>query len=545
MRMLTVVVFALAAVLALPIQAPPAGASSGGRAQDEIVWDGDVFLNETVSILSNQTLVVRPGTTVHIRGIVASCTEGNLPILEINGSLRAEGTPGRPISFVSGEDLPGCAGREAMVIYTRDQNITSVLSNVRFSGGNLLLDGISASIRDCQFNWTFIDIGGDRSAIENCSFVDSPVYFHTASRTVISNCSFGRTEQDEIGIHATSGISIVGSRISGCVFGVEATVGTSAQMRQDVITGCMEGVHSMGNLDISGCSFSCNTVGLNSTAGLDEIRGNVIAGNDVGLVTGGDPMSFMCNTFASGGGPNRLADIQQKILVQGDIVDGNGLALRGSASIFDSAGNRLFDGEPSYVILTRYEMFPNGTQRTYAPFTANASVLGDFAAAVFDGFSRANFTLRLEHLLPQLTVSVTGGPAGDARPGQEVYINATVRNIGNVAAGRFEVEFFVDGRSALSRPVWGLAPGGGTNITFRWIASEGQHRFRVTADARAAQGAGNATGEVRETDEGDNSVSILADIREPPGLPSITFGLMMLIVIVAAAAALAIGRKRG
>jgi hypothetical protein len=304
--------FLLAIALISSSLVMPASAARDETAREQIIWDGDIFLNDTFSILSNQTLVVRPGSTVHIRGVAASCTEGNMPILEINGSIRAEGTPERPISFVAGEDMPDCVGREAMVIYTRDPDIASVLSNVRFTGGNLLLSRISASLTGCSFNFTYLDIGEDRSVMENCTFIDSPVYFHTASRTVMQNCTFRRTAQDDVGIHLFTGVRVLQSDISGCIFGLEATSGTTAQIKDCIVSGCIEGVHSMGNLSISNNTFRDNVVAVNSTAGYDMVRGNMIFGNDVGVVTFGDPASFLCNTFVASGNHNGKADIQQK-----------------------------------------------------------------------------------------------------------------------------------------------------------------------------------------------------------------------------------------
>ena len=542
MKRIGALALVLAVALSVPFQLPPAAGEGNGPARDEIIWEGDVYLNDTVSILSNQTLVVMPGSTVHIRGVAASCTEGNLPVLEINGSLRAEGTRERPITFVSGEDLDNCSGREAMVIYTRDRGLTSVLSNVRFFGGNLLLSGISASIRDCRFNWTFVDMGDDRSVLENCTFLDSPIYFHTPSTTVIGNCTLTRSGQDEIGIHVESGITVQGCRISGCVFGIEATIGKTADISHNVVTGCMEGVHSMGNLSIRGNSFFGNGVGVNSTVGFDAVVDNIIAGNDVGLVTFGDPQAFLCNTYRTNGTLNKVADIQQKLLVQGDIVDGNGLALRGLASIIDSAGRMVFEGDPAYVILTRYELLPNGSQRTYAPFRAVAYAFHDYYSADFDGSYRANFTLRLESLLPQLAVGNITGPKPGTLPGDEVFLNATVRNIGDVAAGRFAVRLSIDGKTYLDRPVWGLAPGTAVNISFRWTAARGVHGIVITADPQES-GPSNFTGEVRETVEWDNNASLRLDIREKPGIvqPS---ALLMLLIPGTAAAALAISRSR-
>jgi hypothetical protein len=523
----------------------PAMDVEGGPVTDEIVWEGDIFLNDTVVIMSNQSLVVRPGATVHIKGVAASCTEGNLPLLEINGSLRAEGTPERPITFASGEDMPDCAGREAMVIYTRDPDTTSVLSNVRFNGGNLLISGISASMRDCSFNWTFLDIGDDRSILENCTFNDSPVYFHTASRTVMQNCSITRSEPDEIGVHLSTGVSVLRSRISGCIFGLEATIGTVAEVRDNLITGCIEGVHSMGNLSCANNTFADNSAGVNSTAGYDIVRGNIISGNDVGVVTFGDPAAFLCNTYQFQGGRNLIADIQQKLLVQGDVVDGNGLALRASAAVDDSSGKRLFEGDPSYIILTRYERLTDGSERTFAPFTARSEMAGDSNTTVFDGLYRADFTLRLGNLLPQLAVIGFAGTKAWTRPGDEVLFNATVSNTGNVAAGHFLVQFAVDGKLALSRPVWGLGPGGEMNLTFRWTAREGEHRFTVTADTGVTLHAPNVTGEVRETDESDNELSMRAHIEAAPSLPPVSTGLMLLLLIGAGGAAMLAGRKTG
>jgi hypothetical protein len=512
----------------------PVSAAGNTIIREEIVWEGEVFINDTVMIMSNQTLVVRPGATVHIKGVPASCTESNKPLLDINGSIRAEGTADRPISIISGEDMPGCSGREAMVVYTRDQAITSVLTYVRFAGGNLMMSGIAAFFQNCSFEGTFIDIGDDRSIMENCTLNNSPVYFHTAARTVIRDNTIRRGEQDEVGIHLSGGVSVLRNNISGCFFGIEAALGTQARISENVITGCIEGVHSLGNLTITNNTFTGNDVGVNSTAGYDNVKGNIIAQNDVGVVTFGDPSAFLGNAFSPNGTRNRLADIQQKILAQGDVVDGNGLGLRASVTINDTSGNLLFEGNPSYVILTRYERLPDGAEKHHSPFTARSEQAGDSNSTVFDGLYTAGFTIKLGRLLPELSVTKLTGPGTGLEPGDDAVINVTVRNGGKAAAGHFEVAFSVDGRPALSKPVWGLAPGEERTLTFSWTAQEGTHRFSAAADA---------DDRVHETIESDNGLAIRASVERAPHLPAVSAGIMLVLLMILGGAAIRVSKR--
>lgn len=520
------------AIALLPLSGAP-GRSYSTEQPADIVWNGDVFLNDTLVIAAGQALTIMPGTTVHIRGVPASCTEGDMPMLAVNGSLRAEGTPSQPIRFISGDDEDGCSGREAIVIYTFDPARASVISNALFINGTLMISGATATVRNSTFTNSYIELWKDRSLVENCSLTNTPIYVYHESSTVIRNNTLRRDLQDDIGIHPSDGVSIWGNRISGCFFGIEAPVWITADVRNNTITGCSEGIHSFGNMTVEDNIITGNDVGVNSTGGADIVRGNIITDNDVGVVTFGDPQAFRNNSFNGSGPGNRLADIQQKLLAQVKVIDGNGLELAVPVRITDRTGNELFRGDGGLFVLTRYERAPDGTEKVDGPFTATASMAGVTNHTVFDDLYQAGVYVRLE-LWPELAVTGFSGPGSGPRPGDRVTINVTMVNSGKVAAGGFELAIFVDEQRTFRRQVRTLAAGEQRSYEFCWTVEEGAHRFVASLDAG---------GQVRELNEGNNEMALRMDARPAPALPFLSIGILLLPIVVIGVAAVLFSKK--
>lgn len=509
------------------------GRSESPAQPADIVWEGDVFLNETLVVAAGQTLTILPGTTVHIKGVPASCTEGNMPMLAVNGSLSAAGTVSQPIRFISGDDESGCSGREAMVIYTVDRARASVIANAQFVNGTLMISGAAATIRNSTFTNSYIELWKDRSLVENCSLTNTPIYVYHESSTVIQNNTIRRDLPDEIGIYPSDGVSIAGNRISGCLYGIQASTWITADVRNNTITGCTEGIHSFGNMTVEDNIITGNDIGVNSTGGTDHVRGNLITGNGVGVVTFGDPRAVQNNTFIGNGSWNRLADLQQKLLAQVKVVDGNGLELAVLVRITDRSGNELFHGDGGLFILTKYERAPDGTEYVGGPFTASASMAGVANSTVFDDVFQASVYVRLE-LLPELALTGFLGPRPGLRPDDIATLRVTMVNSGNVAAGGFELAIFVDGQRTFRRQVGTLAAGEQRTYEFCWTAREGRHRFVASLDAG---------GQVREQTEGNNELALGAVVAPAPRLPPFSTGIMLLLLIGAGGAAMLVSKK--
>jgi len=521
------VVFALAALLALSL----AQTLDNARPEEPVppalvVWQGEMEVNGSVIFTANQTLVIMPGTIVRIRTVEPSCTEGSAPVITVLGDLVADGNDTARIRFVSvtADGAVCTAGREALLIYSGQSARNQSLTSADFTGGTLLCYQTALSVQNCTFNHTQVRFSGDNSTVEGCTFLDSPLSVFPRSATIISNNTFTRTAQDESGIYLYDSAAVLNNTISNCVSGIEAYIWISGTVAGNTITGCLEAVNSTGALDIGQNRLTGNGIGVRSWSGLDRLDGNLIAGNDIGIASLGRLAGTGNNTFRTPGGTaNRLADVQELVLVSGQVVDGNGQTLFAAVTIRDSTGRTLFTGDPKFLALTAWEKLPDGTERRYSPFNASTTVLGASNSTVLDGNFSIGFTVRLD-LYPDLIVQSFRGPLSGAAAGDRVPLTMTVRNTGNVPAHDFQVAASVDGEPAYLVHVNSLKPGEGRNLTFEWTASAGTHSFKAMADSTAA---------VSELSEKDNSRSIRAEIRAPVSARAVPLTLPLVLLIVA------------
>ncbi len=522
-----------AAFLAVPFPAPQAAGTADATAPPElIVWQGTIEVNESIVFNADQTLVISPGTTVLIRTVAPSCTEGTAPVMTVAGDLVADGNDTARIRFVSvTADGEICtAGREAVLVYAGPNPRNQSISNSDFIGGTLACYQAAIPLLDCTFKNTQARFSGDRSVVERCTFLDSPLTVFPGSSTVIANCTFGRTEKDDSGIYLFDRATVRGNTITGCVSGVEASIWVEGTVTGNSITGCLEAINSTGALDIVGNSITGNGVGIRSWAGLDRLDGNLIAENDLGIASLGRLAVMVGNTFRSpSGAANRIADIQEMVLASGVCVDGNGQTIGVPVTIRDSTGRTVFFGDPEFVPLTAYRRMPDGTERRYSPFLANATSGSVSNSTVLDGTYNVSFSLRLD-LYPELTVESFWGPASAAGPGGTAPMTITVRNTGNVPARNFRVAASVDGQPAFLQHVNSLEPGQARNLTFEWPVTAGRHMFVAVADPALT---------VSEPSEADNTRAFSADIRGrapamdvPAVMPLVMLALLVISIPV-------------
>lgn len=494
-------IWALPALLALAFLPHWGTASSEGtQPPAEVVWQGDVLVNESITFDANQTLVILPGTTVRIRTVAPSCTEGTAPVLTVAGNLVARGNETARIRFISvASDGAVCTdGREALLVYSGATGRNQSLSFADFTGGSLLGYRTALSVRDCTFNRTDVRFVSDNSTVENCTFQNSPLSVFPTSGTVISGNHITRDAQDESGIYLYDSATVRNNTITNCISGIEASIWITASIAGNTITGCAEAINSTGALDITDNHLTGNGVGVRSWAGLDRLEGNLIAGNDIGVASLGSLSGTQNNTYRTPGGvPNRLADIREMVLASGGCVDGNGQPVKAPVTIQDSTGQTVFSGDPEFCALTAYEKLADGTEKRYTPFTAASSLAGASNSTTLEGNYSVGFSIRLE-LYPELSVQSFKGPVPGAAPGARVPLTIQVRNTGKVPARNFRVAAFVDGEPAFLQHVNALNPGEGRNLTFEWTASAGKHTFRALVDS---------AGTVIEPSENDNARS--------------------------------------
>lgn len=516
----------LPALLALAVLFPANLPAAGEAAPPAVViWQGDVPVNQSVTFDANQTLIILPGTTVRIKTVAPSCTEGDAPVVTVAGNLVADGNETARIRFISvASDGAVCTdGREALLVYSGASGRNQSISFSDFTGGSLLGYRTALSVRHCTFNQTGVRLSADNSTVQNCNFLDSTLSVFPRSATVIANNTFARRLQDEAAIYLYDSATVINNTIDNCVSGIEASIWITASITENTITGCLEAINSTGALDITGNNITGNGVGVRSWAGLDRLEGNLIAANDVGVISLGRLSGVGNNTFRSlNGDSNRLADLQEMLLASGGCVDVNGQTITAAVSIRDSSGRTVFSGDPEFVPLTAYEKLANGTERRYTPFTAHASLGGASNSTTLEGNYSVSFSIRLE-LYPELSVRAFKGSFQDASSGAQVPMTIQVRNDGKVTARNFRVAAFVDGEPAFVRNVNSLDPGETRNLTFEWTATSGKHTFRAQADS---------LGTVAELAENDNVRTFSSEIRSPVAVPPAVMALPMVLLIV-------------
>jgi len=498
----------------------------------EFVWEGTVYVNESIIIQPNETLIIRPGTTVRIRDVAASCTEGNLPMISIGGRLLADGTSEQPIRFISisCEETGSTIGREAMMILGMDANLSSNISHADFLGGAVILDTAKVNISRCNFDRVYLGFRKDLSIVENCKLLNSPFYIYGDSQTIVENNDIRRTSPDDVGIHVTDGVRVINNTISDCMYGIEGANFARADVLNNTITGCTEGIHSGAALNITGNILFDNDIGLNTTLGIDYAVGNTIYGGDVGIVTFGDPGRFLNNSFVgSGFNSNKVADIQQNIIVLLELVDANSQTLVSPMKLVNAQGTTLYDGMPTTLFLIAYERTTGGVEKGYLPFTASATLNGTSNSTTITGLMSVRATLRLE-LLPDLcVVSFMGPPAklriNDPSKSDTYVILVKVRNNGAVTARNAALEVYIDGQSEYLRYVTSLEPGEERTYAFDWTMTDGTHSFRASIDDYQR---------VAEMNEKNNikSFSVSAKpVSEPPAYSASIQVILLMVVI--------------
>ena len=119
-------VFVLAVLAVLALIAPAGTARAGDPAPPStVVWQGEVVVNQSVVFNASQTLVILPGTTVLVRTVEPSCTNGSAPVITVTGDLVARGNDTARIQFrsVTADGTVCASGREALLIYSDRKSV--------------------------------------------------------------------------------------------------------------------------------------------------------------------------------------------------------------------------------------------------------------------------------------------------------------------------------------------------------------------------------------------------------------------------------------
>ncbi len=186
--------FVALCVLSSPPPAP--AATTSGTLVTSEVWSGVVDITGDVTVGRGASLVIEAGTVVRF-------LDGTQ--LRVEGVLRSEGAPDRPVRFTSASAKPG-PGRWMGIVFERFSQDTGFIlhSVVEYAQNGITCDGASATIRNSTLTQNVIGILLGQSAcsptISGCIIKESQEYgicgfmpFHCAPRIENSHITRCRT----------------------------------------------------------------------------------------------------------------------------------------------------------------------------------------------------------------------------------------------------------------------------------------------------------------------------------------------------------------
>jgi hypothetical protein len=144
-------------------------------------------------------------------------------------------------------------------------------------------------------------------------------------------------------------------------------------------------------------------------------------------------------------------------------------------------------------------LLPMPTNAHYHPFG-----LANYALT-YSGYQVLQNALQWRRPLPDLTVS--GLEATSTKGTKAATVTATIRNVGEGAAGASAVRFTADGAALGDGALAALAPGASATVSFAWSlvgVSNGNHTLAATVDPVAA---------VTEASEANNTASRQVEVR--------------------------------
>lgn len=233
---------------------------AGGPVERDTAWEGRVVVERMITVAAGATLTVRPGTEVRF------AAEGGLTV---NGVLRAEGSPDRPILFV-----PDGAGREPWAgIVLGSGSEPSLLSYCRIERART------------------VGIGAGRPRIANCDISGGTVGISVAGDTTLAEIAGNRVhDHSEGGIQCSAGAAAVvtDNDVERCGRrGISAYQAAEPQIRGNRVSACESGIelHQSAPRVVGNTVVDCERgIALTSVGGGEGVSGNRIERNRVGIL---------------------------------------------------------------------------------------------------------------------------------------------------------------------------------------------------------------------------------------------------------------------
>ncbi|TFG86394.1 MAG: right-handed parallel beta-helix repeat-containing protein, partial [Gemmatimonadales bacterium] len=250
--------------LLLPVAATAAGEPLRYQGEQTIwqdtVWDGEVLIDGILTVAPGVTLEIRPGSTVRFTRFDSNGDGIGEHELFSQGTLRALGTPERPIRFTSAAVAPrrGDWGALNMLMAESDNRLEHCIIEYAYRGFHAHFS--TATLRDCLLreSWRGAQFQESRVVIERCRFLDNS-----------NGVQFRDSEVDLIDSHIARnhwGVRCVYStlRLAGSL--VEGNLINGVNAREGVVT-------------VTGNRIVANRRGLYLQNGRGAVTGNDLSGN--------------------------------------------------------------------------------------------------------------------------------------------------------------------------------------------------------------------------------------------------------------------------
>jgi parallel beta-helix repeat protein len=332
----------------------------------DTVWEGTVDVSDDVRVLKGATLLIQPGTTVRFASIK---NEVGLPTVRllINGSLIAQGTADRPITFTSAAKDPRPGDWAGIFVESSNErpnrlrHVSIRHAFIGLSGMHSILMAEDTVIRDCATGlYAFQEFNGWMFQ-SSLSGNDIGLHFHQNTSFHVENCEISGNSR--IGILCVLNSS---PRVRFCTVsdngesGVHLVQGASPLIEGNTIRGNRRGISMelqtrpwiVGNL------ITKNGTGIwGEKMVFPRVEGNIIADNGSGIYCNYSAyMEIHGNNLHDNGTSSLVVGDNMSILMQEKIP-------------FRFLGKFSFDAAPPEV-----EKVPHQSRRL-DPFPENAGVV--------------------------------------------------------------------------------------------------------------------------------------------------------------------------
>lgn len=259
-RQLAAAAFAGALLAATPRPVPaaePVAFRAPAAIEADTAWEGRVIVETPLTVAAGVTLTVRPGVAVLIRGGVG---------ITVLGALRAEGTPGQPVTFSADGD--------------------GDWDGITFSG-----EAQPSRLLECRITAArALTISAGEHSIERCDIAGGALGVEVngdGARPILRGNRIHDTKEGGVRCVGKSAPLVEGNTIERCgPFGVHASQGAMPLVRGNTVAACTSGIELFQTTPYvrDNTVRQCERgIALSAAGGGRPVQGNTVEGCVTGI----------------------------------------------------------------------------------------------------------------------------------------------------------------------------------------------------------------------------------------------------------------------